>query len=158
MNYYGLVLKGSEGAVPEISTIQSRNSGKLRVNWNEVADAVSYQVHRSDTVDGAYTQIASATGNKYDDSSAEPGKVYYYKVCAVYQDGKTSGFSSAHSGRTLVQPKITKAACKSSTEIELIWSAVENAAKYEVLRSETGRDDYKKIATVKSDKVTYLDR
>ncbi len=158
VNYYGLVLKGNEGAVPEISTIQSRNSRKLRVNWNEVADAVSYQVHRSNTVDGAYTQIASATGNKYDDSSAEPGKVYYYKVCAVYQDGKTSGFSSAHSGRTLVQPKITKAACKSSTEIELIWSGVENAAKYEVLRSETGGDDYKKIATVKSDKVTYLDK
>lgn len=158
VSFYGLPLKGSEGAPPEITTIQSRNSSKLRVNWNEAADAVSYQVHRSDAADGVYTQVAAVTGTKFDDSGVEPGKLYYYKVCAVYQDGKVSGFSSVHSGRTLAQVKITKAACKSSEEIELTWNGVENAAKYEVLRSETGGDDFKKIATVKSDKTTYLDK
>lgn len=173
-NYYGLSLAGSGdgsggnggepepepvGPSPEISSIQSRNSAKLRISWNLVPNAVSYEVYRSSTLDGKYSKIATVAGTKasYDDSTVQAGVSYYYKVCTVFKDGKLSGYSKAYSGKTLASPQITKAVSKNSSQIEITWNGVADAAKYELYQCEIEDGSYEKIKTLKAGQVSYID-
>ena len=168
--YYGLSLAGSGGnggepepepvgPAPEISSIQSRNSTRLRLTWNAVPDAVSYQVYRSSASNGTYSKIAAVSGSKttYDDGTVQAGTAYYYKVCTVFKDEKVSGLSKAYSGKTLASPQITKAVSKNSSQIEIAWNGVADATKYELYRCEIEDGTYEKIKTLKAGQVSYLD-
>ncbi len=168
--YYGLSLAGSGGdseepepepvgPPPEISSIQSRSSTRLRLSWNLVPEAVSYEVYRSSALDGNYSKTATVAGTKasYDDSTVQAGTAYYYKVRTVFKDGKLSGFSNAHSGKTLASPKITKTISKNSSQLEITWNSVPDAAKYELYRCEIEDGTYEKIKTLKAGQVSYLD-
>lgn len=170
--YYGLPLAGSGdgsggneeepepvGPAPEISSIQSRNSTRLRLAWNSVTDAVSYQVYRSSSLDGEYSKIATVPGSKltYDDSTVQAGTTYYYKVCTVFQEEKVSGLSKAYSGKTLASPQITKAVSKNSSQIEITWNGVADATKYELYRCEIEDGSYEKIKALKAGQVSYID-
>ncbi len=167
--YYGLSLAGNGGGSnpapepvgppPEISSVQSRNSTKLRLTWNAVTDAVSYQVYRSSSLDGKYSKIATVPSSKltYDDGTAQAGTAYYYKVCTVFKDEKVSGFSNAHSGKTLASPQVTKAVSKNSSQIEITWTGVADAAKYELYRCVFEDGTYEKIKTLKAGQVSYID-
>lgn len=152
--YYDLSLKGKQA---EISSIQSRNSTKLRISWSAVTGAVSYQVYRSDSENGDYTLVGEVAGNTYEDDGLTPGKTYYYKIRTAYGDGNKSDFSQPYSGKTLVTPGIISAVSKSGGKINLSWNTVAGAAQYEITRREAGKDGYSKIATVKAGQTSYLD-
>ena len=153
--YYKLSLKG-EGNGPEIAWIQSRNSNKLRIQWNAVGEGMSYELYRSTEQEGTYSMVSSVTGNTYDDAGLEQGVTYYYKVRAVDANGKKTEFSPAYSGRTLVKPVIQSGVSQAGGKIKISWSAVEGASKYELYRSETPVGGYKKIKTSKKE-TTYTD-
>ncbi|OGD22027.1 MAG: hypothetical protein A2W03_15695 [Candidatus Aminicenantes bacterium RBG_16_63_16] len=59
-------------------------SDKVRVTWNAVAYAATYQVRRNTTNDfsTASTLAGSAVGTTYDDTTAVPMQTYYYWVRA----------------------------------------------------------------------------
>lgn len=154
-DFYGLTLGGN---TPEISWIQSRNSSRLRINWDSITDAVSYQVYRSTSETGDYSRIATVkNANRYDDSKVVAGQTYYYKVRAVYSDGKKSAFSQVHAGKTLVKPQITEIVSRGGGKLKITWSAVEGASEYELLRSESETGSYEKIATIGAAKNSYTD-
>jgi hypothetical protein len=70
-----------------------------------VPDTASYEVHRSATEGGAYTQTGGTiTGTAYTDPELTPDTVYWYKVKAVNQDRK-SDFSTPVSRRTPAIPR-----------------------------------------------------
>ncbi len=162
--YYGLALKGEDGGVgntkdaPEISSIQSRSSTQLRIIWNKVPEAVSYQIHRSASENGTYTKVGTTANAKYDDGTVTAGTSYYYKVCAVFEDGSESELSAVHVGKALTQPKITKVASVSSAQVDITWNQVADASKYELFRSDAKDGTYTKIATLKSGKTAYSDK
>lgn len=158
--YYGLALKGEEDEkrTPEIASVQSRSSTKLRIAWNEVSDAVSYEICRSTEENGTYAKLGTTANTKYDDGTVTAGTPYYYKVCAVFENGEKSELSGAHIGKVLEQPKITKAVSVSSVQVDLTWNQVPDASKYELFRSEAKDGTYTKIATVKSGNTAYSDK
>lgn len=150
--YYKLSMNG-ENDGPRIEWIQSRSSNTLRIQWNTVGDGVSYELYRSTEQDGTYSLAASVTGNTYDDVGLEEGVTYFYKVLAVYSNGKKSDFSPVYSGKTVLQPKIKSGVSQTGGKIKITWSAVEGAEKYELYRSEKPVGGYKKIKTSKKDTV-----
>lgn len=166
--YYGLSLKSDggddsgdeerEGEIPEISYVQSRNSSKLRVRWEDIPEADFYRVYRSTSENGSYSEIARVTGTSYDNSNLKAGKKYYYKLCAVYADETESELSEPVSGKTLAQPTLTKVISKTNEQINLTWTSVKDAKKYEIYRSESEEEGYEKIATLKAGQTTYMDR
>lgn len=150
--YYGLSVKG---AVPEITSIQSKTSKILKVSWEEVGNAVSYQVYRSTSADGNYKKVGEATTASYSDKSVKAGTTYYYKICSVSADGTESPYSNVHAGIPLAKPEISSIVSKAGGKLVLKWKAVNGAEKYEIYRSEASDGKYKKIATTTSR--TYTD-
>ena len=143
-SFYGL---SEKGGVPVIDWIQAKNSNTLRVNWEEAAGAVSYQVYRSISADGKYTQIADVNQCQYDDKTAKAGMTHYYKVCAVFEDGSKSSFSKAYSAVALAKPKITSILSKAGGKLRINWGAVNGASLFEIWRCEERDGKYQKIAT-----------
>ena len=142
--FYGLVLKGDN---PQIEWTKSIKSQKLRISWAAVQGAVTYQVYRSDSEDGEYENIAEVSKCQYDDKKVEAGVTYFYKIRAVFEDGKKSSFSEAYSGATLKMPIITSVISKAGGKLKVSWKGVNGATEYEVLRSEAMDGKYVKIAT-----------
>ncbi len=152
--YYGLHMKGD---TPTITGAQSRGSKKLRIGWDAVKDAVSYELCRSASEDGEYAKIADVKGCTYDDAGLEEGKAYYYKARAVYSDGKKSEYSNAYKGQTLAKPQISSVLSKAGGKLKISWKAVDNASKYVLYRSQTN-SNFKKIAEFSAqDAKSYID-
>jgi len=59
-----------------------RNSSESVLTWQKVSGASTYFVYRSESKNGAYTRLGSASGKSYTDATVEEGKTYYYKVAA----------------------------------------------------------------------------
>lgn len=112
---------------------------KVVVSWEASKDANSYEVWRG-TVN-AYSlasKIASPTSTSYNDTSAEPGKLYYYWVRAVTSAG-TSAFSTSDSGyRPLGVPSGVSATKGNASGVTVSWSSVTGATSYQVGRGAEG--------------------
>ncbi len=141
--YYGLTLGGS---TPQIDWIQSKGSKKLRISWQGVPDAVSYEVYRAQSPDEEYVKIADVSECQYDDK-VKTGVTYAYKIRAKYADGETSSYSEVQSGAALLLPEIKSVVSKASGKLKVSWKASNGAEKYEVWRKEEGADKFKKVAT-----------
>ncbi len=150
--FYGLSMKGDD---PQIEWTKSIKSQKLRISWGEVQGAVSYQVYRSDSEEGKFENIAEVSKCQYDDKKVQAGVTYFYKICAVFEDGKKSSFSEVHSGATLQMPVISSVISKSGGKLKVSWKGVNGATEYEVLRSEAIDGKYVKIASTA--KKAYMD-
>ncbi len=84
--------------VPQNVSVLLQPSGKLKISWSAVIGADWYRVYRSDSKDGAYTQIGSDfTGVDYPDEVCPSSHLYWYKVSA-FKDGFESDKSYASSG------------------------------------------------------------
>jgi len=81
---------------------------KIKITWNEVATADTYNIYRSDTELGIYTKIQSGISALfYEDITAIIGNVYWYKVSSENVIGESS-LSTADHGylKTPVTPTI----------------------------------------------------
>lgn len=64
-------------------------NGYVGVTWKTTSGGESYTVKRSESEQGPYAAIATdVRGNYYKDTSVQNGKVYYYKVSAVNENGE----------------------------------------------------------------------
>lgn len=62
----------------------------ITLNWNSVSNATKYNVQRSTIAGGPYTSLAaSVSATSFSDTSAEPGKRYYYVVTALNTAGES---------------------------------------------------------------------
>jgi hypothetical protein len=81
-------------AIPGNFNVQ-QGDGKVFLSWNLIAGATSYTIQRS--TDGVtYSIIASPAVNKYLDTTAALGTIYYYQVASTNLSG-TSGYTSPQS-------------------------------------------------------------
>ena len=120
------------------------------LRWTASEYAQSYNVYRSDSKDGKYDSVI--TGVKeltYIDSTVEIGdtaRTYYYKVVAVYNDihSEASDIKDVTIKR-LAAPTNLTANVSDITNVELIWSASEDAQSYIVYRSENSDGPYSQI-------------
>ena len=78
------------------------DSSKVNLSWsaNTETDVAGYNIYRSATSGGPYTQLTGSrvTGTSYTDTTVTNGKTYYYMIRA----GNTSGLSSGNSNEVAV--------------------------------------------------------
>ncbi|MDQ1411293.1 MAG: hypothetical protein QOJ41_3028 [Acidobacteriaceae bacterium] len=56
---------------------------KITINWEKVPRAVSYNVYRRPYRLEAYTKVATANTNTYDDPAVQSGERYCYAVTSI---------------------------------------------------------------------------
>ncbi|MFC0215794.1 pectinesterase family protein [Paenibacillus chartarius] len=65
------------------------DNASIAVSWTGVPGAASYAVKRSESPDGAFTEVAGGlTGTSFTDNGLENGKAYYYTVTASNEAGE----------------------------------------------------------------------
>ncbi|MES2527358.1 MAG: fibronectin type III domain-containing protein [Bdellovibrionota bacterium] len=105
--------------------------GNVALTWPTVSGATNYNVYRSLTTTGPYTQIASAVAVlTYNDATVTNGTSYFYVVRSY------NGIESVNSPEASVRPignfTLAAAVVNSSTQITLSWGAAAGAATYDV--------------------------
>ncbi|WP_338552749.1 cohesin domain-containing protein [Paenibacillus sp. KS-LC4] len=90
----GTLFKTPEVTVPAapqdlVAAVNNVNNS-ITLNWNSVSNATKYNVQRSTIAGGPYTSLAaSVSATSFSDTSAEPGKRYYYVVTALNTAGES---------------------------------------------------------------------
>lgn len=160
---YSKVESGGTIAKTAITSLKSKNNKSMEISWSVVGTATGYEISRSTSKDGSYTQVAmigSQGQSSYVDSSVKEGKLYYYKIRVIGREGTDtiySDWSSAVSGRTAKKPSKIKVSSGNSTTLRISWTGDKNAAGYTIKRAESQKGTYKKIATVKGGDTTSYD-
>ncbi|HXH32206.1 MAG TPA: fibronectin type III domain-containing protein, partial [Bacteriovoracaceae bacterium] len=133
-------------AAPVLSSIAAI-PGQITINWTGGAGATNFNIYRSNTTGGPYSQVASAvTGSTYANTVAN-GSTYYYVIRAF------NGSESADSNELFAQPianfTLTSAVGASSSSIQVTWPAASGATSYDV-QHRIGAGAYTTIAGVTS--------
>ena len=133
------------------------DGGKIELSWTEVEGAKKYEVYRATSENGKYTKLTTTTKCSYTDTSAAPGKLYYYKVRAV---ASNSAYNSQYSNylygyAILARPKVKVSIDSNSGKPKLSWDKISSATEYTVYRWEDDPDFADTLTTQKG--TTYLD-
>lgn len=78
--------------VPMGLTAKAQPGGKVRLSWQAVADAASYQVYRQAPDQGELTPLLRATGESYVDQTPQDG-AYRYAIASVRQSNAQESVS-----------------------------------------------------------------
>ncbi len=70
-------------------------NAQVALTWSASAGAISYNVKRSTTNGGPYTQISSPSTNSFTDTGLTNGTTYYYVVSAVNSAGQSANSNQA---------------------------------------------------------------
>lgn len=140
-------------SAPNLRVSNRTSTGKPYLEWSEVPGAERYEVYRREGKSGEFKRLFTTEGTHMTNTSAETGKTYYYKVCAIV-DGRRGAFSKAVS-RTAdcAQPQV-KIALNSDGKPVLSWEAIEGAVEYEVYRATSADGEFTRLATVNGTKLT----
>ena len=150
-------LFSSEIAEPVITATNKAANGKPQLTWKAVNNATKYEIYRSTTKNGTYKKLYTQKGTTYTNTSAEAGKLYYYKIKAIDGYGNSSGFSN-RVNRTcdLAKPTNVKTAnVAASGKIKLTWTKVTGAKSYKIYRATAQNGKYTLVKTVTG--TTYTD-
>ncbi|HXY06232.1 MAG TPA: glycoside hydrolase family 44 protein [Terriglobales bacterium] len=85
---------GTPPAAP-IGLTATAGTGQVSLSWTATQGATSYDIKRSTTSGGPYTQIGTATTNSYVDSGLTNGTTYYYVVTASNRSGQSGDSNQA---------------------------------------------------------------
>ena len=121
---------------------------KVKITWNKVTQAVSYDIYRSTSAKKNFKKIGSSKTNSYNDKKAVAGKTNYYKVVAVHNNtALSSDKSSAAKVAVLGAPKAAAKAAKKSVKVS--WKKISGAAGYKVYTAVGKKGKFKVSATIK---------
>ena len=134
------------------------SSSSIRVSWNAVSGATSYNVYYGSAGNSNPVLSYSVTGTSRDFTSLISGSTYYYKVSAVNSAGEGPASSLVYaipsSGITTVPgaPTGLIASVLGTDGYMVSWNSVSGATKYEVQWSTNGSTWYLEDETTQ----TYL--
>lgn len=127
----------------------------MKVGWTLVSGATSYKIYRREAGTSTWTYVADAKkdATTYIDVQAPSGKRLEYGVKACVSSGSSATKISAPMW-FYKAPVFTLTAVTGGVNVK--WSAVAGAAKYNVYRKYNGAKSWTYIATVSS--TSYLDK
>ena len=121
---------------------------RVRITWNRVGNADSYNIKRSTSPSGPYTLIEEdITDLEYTDIGIVNKTEYYYVVSAVNRGGESDNSSEVFSMPIAQLPQEPTEIKVISREdgLTLSWSPVYNATSYTVKRSDISGGPYETI-------------
>lgn len=165
---------GQTIAKVSLTKIQAVDSNTISLSWKKVSGVSGYEIYRSTSKSGKYTQVGRVSGAKttsYEDASVKAGKNYYYKVRGYKKNSVKEGkgaYSAVQKAWTVKKAEITKTSGTSGNSVKLTWEPVSKASGYRIYRSTKETSGYKllkevttastvsyKDTTVKTGKVYY---
>ena len=155
-NYGGSVVWRVDGEAITAPTVKASltSAGKIKLTWNNVEGAVSYNVYRA-VGSGDFGYLVSVTSNSYTDTSVSLGKTYRYFVTAVDVLNESSEESSTVSCTvTLTKPEVKSANVLSTGKIKLTWNKVTGAKEYQIYRSTSKNGKYTLMKTTEGTSYT----
>lgn len=135
-------------AAPVIKSENVPSTGKIRITWEPVENAVKYEVYRATSKTGKYSLMFTTSGTSYTNTGAVAGNTYYYYVIAI-GDNNLAGKSSNIANRTCdcAAPVVTISNDAATGKLVLTWKAVSGASKYEIYRATSRNGTYSKFYT-----------
>ena len=73
--------------IPSIRSILAKESGAIKLRWEKVDGALSYEVYRRGMQEEDFSKIADTKKHTYTDATGQPLTTYIYKVRAVTEFG-----------------------------------------------------------------------
>ncbi len=147
-------------ATSKISYTSSTDSVKL--SWNKVTGATGYRIYIYDNLKGKYIKYAdtnktSYTATKRNGKKLKPAVEYKFRVQAyIKKNGKTYWSDSYKTVTTATKPaKSSLAVTSSKGKVNLSWKDVMGESGYQVYYSTKKNGTYKKLTSLKADKVKY---
>ena len=142
-------------------TVVSIGFDIVRLSWTAVEGAAGYEIYRSTTKSGTYSNISkidNAAKCEFIDHKLIAGKTYYYQIRAYCVSELVTTYS-LYAAQSIAPPRgvIIKAAAVSagSRSIQVTWSPVSGASGYEIYRSTTKSGTYSKVYTASSTAKSY---
>jgi fibronectin type 3 domain-containing protein len=129
--------------LPDTPTLLSAGDGAstafVALTWNPSPLADGYHLYRGQLADGSdATLLASPTGTSHDDTTAVPGRTYFYFVTAFNGSGE-SPRSAGESGWRQMLPPDPPASVTASDDsphsIRVAWPAADRAQSYRISRN-----------------------
>lgn len=142
-------------AAPANVSATALSSSQIYLYWDPVSYDSYYQVYRSTSSTGPYTNIATMTTHYYSDTYLSPGTTYFYKVQAVSSLGASPYsnivYATTLSGNSaLASPTNLKATPLANSQIFLTWNTVLGASSYNVYRATSDSTAYTLLTSVSS--------
>ena len=143
-------------AAPTITVSNVASTGKIKISWDAVSGAKSYQVYRSTDGGSTYTLLKTVTGTSLTNTSTTAGVTYHYKVRAVGSAANSNSSFSAVKSRTcdLAAPTLT-VTTNSNGKPKLTWTKVTGATEYKVYYSTNGGSSWTLLKTMTGTLLTH---
>ena len=146
--YSAIKTRTCDLAQPVVTAKNVASSGRVRLTWDAIEDAVEYKVYRATSKNGKYSLMKTTTGTSYTNTNATAEKYYYYKVRAICSNTDAHSAYSEIVGRTCDLPRPTVSGyLNSNGKPRLTWEAVDGAVKYEVYRATSKNGTYSRMKT-----------
>ncbi len=142
--------------VPAPTVTAKAVTGGVKVSWNAINGAKSYNIYRMYNGDKHWTYIKTVSASEltYIDKAVTSGRNVFYTVRAVTPNGASAYKASAKLSYIGI-PHITSAA-NVLQGVQVKWNAVPRANGYRVYRRAAGEKHWSYITTVKG--TSYLDK
>ena len=109
------------------------SGNQIKIAWKKMSDAAGFEIYRSTDINGTFTLIGTAEGDKtsYKDTDTVSGQTYYYKVRAYAMAGAVPCYGE-FSAVTEQQARIQLTASVVDGKIVLNWTKWLDAERYRV--------------------------
>ena len=103
---------------------------KATLSWSTATGAASYEIARSTTSGGPYTNVGTATTTGYIDTGLTNGTPYYYVIYSVNAVGTSAASNQAEAIPIAAPTGLT--AVGSDSQVALYWNASAGATSYNI--------------------------
>lgn len=119
---------------PSGLSIGYTTSTSIRVYWNNLESANSYNIYRSESSNGTYELIKNITDTYTDDNGRSPNTEYFYKITAVDERGESN--ISPYTSAITKLPQVMGETISSPTldSLTISWNSVDGADGYKIYR------------------------
>ena len=138
---------------PIVTVAYDSAKNGVKISWEPIEGAVQYKVYRSLTgEDGSWSRISTTTKTTVTNTkNFDRTQKYYYKVIALAEnEAGNSEYSDVqvYLGK-LPAPEVTVSNIESSGKIQIKWTKVDGAVKYELYRATSKTGTYTLLSTTK---------